>query len=108
MNIDYHSNVCSRDILRQQWLHIIDEVAQGCRIRHLHQGDDVLGIARPDIATLGAGLATGDAETRVVDEVAYHSLAKFAIVEYYQFQAFTTLARLQDALDNEQYWSLRK
>jgi hypothetical protein len=49
-----------------------------------------LGIARPNIAALGAGIGTGDAEARIVDEVAHHPLAKFAIVEYYQFQAFIT------------------
>ena len=92
MNIDDQGDVRGRDILGQQRLHIIDEVAQGCRIGHLHQGDDVLGIARPDIPALGAGIGTGDTEARVVDEVAHHPLAKFAIVEYYQFQAFTTLS----------------
>jgi hypothetical protein len=92
MNIYYQGDVRGRYILGQERLHIINEVAQRCRIWHLHQSDDVLGIAGPDIPTLCAGLAAGDAKARVVDEVAHHSLAKFAIVEYYQFQAFTTLS----------------
>jgi hypothetical protein len=82
MDIYDQGDVRGRNIRGQERLHIIDEITQGCGIWHLHQGDDVLGITRPDIATLGAGIGTGDAKARIVDEIAHHPLAKFAIVEY--------------------------
>jgi hypothetical protein len=93
VNVHYDGNIRRGDILGQIRFYFINEVPQSIRVWHFHEGDNVLGISRPDVAALSTGLTAGDAKTGVVDEVAHHSCPELTVVEYYQLQSpFTTLA----------------
>lgn len=82
MDVHKDGDVRLRDGFGKIRINIVDEVAKRGRVRHLHQGDDTLRTARPDIAALSAGFAAGDAKARVVYEIANNTRSEFAVIEY--------------------------